>query len=55
MKYALRLKFCDEKLKIKLLETGSRYIVQNCHKNFDPFWADNGDGTGKNMMGVLLM
>ena len=55
MKHTLRNKFSNEALKQKLLATGARYIVENCHKNFDPFWADNGDGTGKNMMGVLLM
>lgn len=55
MKLALRAKFNDLTLKEKLVATGSAYLVENSPKGHDPFWSDNGDGTGANMMGILLM
>jgi len=55
MKFTLLSKFKDPTLVKKLLSTSSAYLVENSHKGHDLFWADNGDGTGANMMGVLLM
>lgn len=51
---ALRAKFLQH-LDIQkiLLETGNAIIVE--HTKNDSYWADGGDGTGKNMLGVLLM
>lgn len=36
-----------------LLATGDAYLVE--HSNRDAFWADGGDGKGKNRLGHLLM
>lgn len=36
-----------------LLATGNAYLVENSSHN--SFWADGGDGTGKNRLGNLLM
>jgi ribA/ribD-fused uncharacterized protein len=36
-----------------LLGTGSKTILD--HTPSDGFWGDNGDGTGKNLLGVILM
>ncbi|KAG0257912.1 hypothetical protein BG011_003682 [Mortierella polycephala] len=36
-----------------LLDTGNRYLVE--HTRNDRYWADGGDGTGKNMLGKILM
>ncbi|KAJ9469638.1 N-glycosidase YbiA [Diplonema papillatum] len=36
-----------------LLSTGGKVIVN--HTSSDHFWGDGGDGSGKNMMGVILM
>ncbi|CAO3568475.1 unnamed protein product [Mortierella alpina] len=36
-----------------LLGTGDRYIVE--HTKNDRYWADGGDGKGKNMLGTILM
>ncbi|KAK3815438.1 MAG: hypothetical protein J3Q66DRAFT_389280 [Benniella sp.] len=36
-----------------LLGTGNRYL--NEHTANDRYWADGGDGTGKNMLGIILM
>ncbi|KAF9142208.1 hypothetical protein BG015_001007 [Linnemannia schmuckeri] len=36
-----------------LLDTGKRYL--NEHTRNDRYWADGGDGTGKNMLGIVLM
>ncbi|KAI1321158.1 hypothetical protein EDD11_007724 [Mortierella claussenii] len=35
-----------------LLGTGTRYI--NEHTKNDSYWADGGDGKGKNMLGIVL-
>ncbi len=40
-------------LKELLLATGDAYLVQTSDRN--AFWADGGDGTGKNRLGNLLM
>ncbi|KAF9199326.1 hypothetical protein BGZ49_010576 [Haplosporangium sp. Z 27] len=36
-----------------LTDTGDRYIVE--HTKNDRYWADGGDGKGKNMLGIILM
>ncbi len=36
-----------------LLATGSARIVE--HTTNDRYWADGGDGSGKNMLGRILM
>ncbi|WP_281886537.1 NADAR family protein [Paenibacillus sp. YYML68] len=36
-----------------LLSTGNCIIVE--HTKNDSYWADGGDGTGKNMLGLILM
>lgn len=50
----LRMKFeVHKELREKLLETGNKKIVEHTFK--DKYWADGGDGSGKNRLGVLLM
>ena len=41
------------KEKIELLKTGNAIIIE--HTSNDFYWADGGDGTGKNRLGGLLM
>ncbi|HEY8559475.1 MAG TPA: NADAR family protein [Pyrinomonadaceae bacterium] len=54
MREALRAKFTqNEKLKKILLETGDATLVE--HTTNDSYWGDGGDGSGKNMLGKLLM
>lgn len=54
MREALRAKFTQHKdLKEILLETGDALIVE--HTKNDRYWGDGGDGSGKNMLGKLLM
>jgi ribA/ribD-fused uncharacterized protein len=51
---ALRAKFTQNKeLREILLGTGNAILIE--HTKNDNYWADGGDGTGKNMLGVLLM
>jgi ribA/ribD-fused uncharacterized protein len=51
---ALRAKFTQhEDLKAILLGTRDAKLVE--HTANDSYWADGGDGTGKNRLGVLLM
>ena len=40
-------------LKELLLSTGSANIIE--HTGKDAYWADGGDGSGKNMLGIILM
>lgn len=40
-------------LKKELLETGDEKIVE--HTENDAIWADGGDGSGKNWLGLILM
>lgn len=50
----LRFKFLQHpKLLKELLLTGDCLIIE--HTENDNYWADGGDGTGKNRLGVLLM
>lgn len=54
MRDALRAKFTQNKeLKQILIETGDSHLVE--HTANDSYWADGGDGSGKNMLGILLM
>ena len=51
---ALRYKFSQhENLKEILMGTGQKMLVE--HTKNDRYWADGGDGSGKNMLGILLM
>jgi ribA/ribD-fused uncharacterized protein len=40
-------------LRALLLSTGDAELIE--HTRNDRYWADGGDGTGKNMLGVILM
>ena len=54
MYVAITAKFTQhEDLKQQLLDTGDAYLVE--HTKIDHYWADGGDGSGKNMLGILLM
>lgn len=54
MREALKAKFTQNKdLKKILLETGDAQLIE--HTANDSYWADGGDGSGKNMLGILLM
>ena len=37
----------------ELFATGHATLIE--HTKNDNYWADNGDGTGKNMLGIILM
>jgi ribA/ribD-fused uncharacterized protein len=51
---ALRAKFTQhDDLKAILLGTGDAKLVE--HTENDSYWGDGGDGSGKNMLGRLLM
>ncbi len=54
MRRALRAKFTQhELLRQRLLDTGNATLIE--HTNKDNYWADGGDGSGKNRLGHLLM
>jgi N-glycosidase YbiA len=54
MREALRAKFTQHKdLRELLLATGEATLVE--HTANDRYWADGGDGSGLNRLGVLLM
>lgn len=54
MRDAVRAKFTQHKnLQDILLATGDAILVE--HTVNDSYWADGGDGTGKNMLGKILM
>jgi hypothetical protein len=54
MLIAVRAKFSQhEYLTRLLLSTGDKYLIE--HTENDDYWADNLDGTGKNMLGKILM
>lgn len=51
---ALRAKFSQhEELRELLLSTGEERLVE--HTRNDAYWGDGGNGSGKNMLGRLLM
>ena len=50
---ALRCKFTgNPELRKRLLDTGSRRLIEHTHN--DSYWADGGDGSGKNKLGKIL-
>lgn len=50
----LRHKFLqNEDLRVKLLETGDKKLIE--HTDKDKFWGDGGNGKGENRLGILLM
>jgi ribA/ribD-fused uncharacterized protein len=54
MHEALLAKFTQHpRLKALLLATGEAQLIE--HTRNDNYWADGGDGTGKNRLGLLLM
>lgn len=54
MLQALRAKFTQHPdLQAQLLATGDAMLVE--HTRNDSYWADGGDGSGLNRLGVLLM
>jgi ribA/ribD-fused uncharacterized protein len=54
MRAAVRAKFQQHaELRAVLLATGDATIVEHTAK--DSYWGDGGDGTGKNMLGMILM
>jgi len=54
MRKAVKAKFTQHKnLQELLLSTGDRKIVE--HTTNDSYWGDGGDGSGRNMLGKILM
>ena len=54
MRSAVLAKFSQhEELRTLLLSTGEAKIVE--HTENDNYWGDGGDGSGKNMLGQILM
>jgi ribA/ribD-fused uncharacterized protein len=54
MREAVAAKFAQHAdLQVLLLETGDRKIIE--HTESDSYWGDGGDGSGKNMLGLMLM
>ena len=54
MLQALRMKFSQNpEISKELLATGDDILIE--HTRNDDYWADGGDGSGKNKLGLLLM
>ena len=54
MTIAVRAKFTQhQELYDLLLSTDDRKIIE--HTSNDDYWGDGGDGSGKNMLGIILM
>ena len=54
MRKAVRTKFTEHaELQALLVGTGTAELIE--HTSNDSYWADGGDGTGKNMLGKILM
>jgi hypothetical protein len=54
MRAALQAKFTQHPgLRSLLLQSGDAELIE--HTKNDSYWADGGDGTGKNRLGQLLM
>ena len=54
MREALQAKFGrNPALRSLLLKTGDAELIE--HTRNDSYWADGGDGSGKNRLGQLLM
>jgi ribA/ribD-fused uncharacterized protein len=51
---AVRAKFAQHTgLRKRLLATGNAILIE--HTRHDRYWGDGGDGTGRNMLGSILM
>lgn len=56
MKDVLKSKFAQPELAARLCETKNALLIEhNDVVGRDRFWSNNHDGTGKNMLGLLLM
>lgn len=54
MRVAVRAKFTQHpELKQLLINTGDAKLIEHTYK--DNYWGDGGDGSGKNMLGIILM
>ena len=54
MQTVVRAKFTQiQDLKKLLLNTGDAELIE--HTEADSYWGDGGDGSGKNMLGMILM
>lgn len=54
MREGLRAKFTQHpQLRDLLIATGKRTLIE--HTTNDRYWADGGDGKGRNRLGILLM
>ena len=54
MLQVLRMKFSQNpEIAKELLATGDAILIE--HTRNDDYWADGGDGSGKNKLGLLLM
>ena len=54
MLQVLRMKFSQNpEIAKELLATGDALLIE--HTQNDAYWADGGDGSGKNKLGLLLM
>ncbi|ELY4541782.1 NADAR family protein, partial [Cronobacter sakazakii] len=54
IRFAVLKKFSqNDEAKNILLSTGGAELIE--HTKNDRYWADGGDGTGKNMLGKILM
>lgn len=54
MREAIRTKFTQHaELRELLLDTGNTQLIE--HTVNDSYWADGGDGSGRNMLGQILM
>ncbi|WP_422616013.1 NADAR family protein [Photorhabdus caribbeanensis] len=54
MQFAVLEKFKQHKeIREILLSTGNARLIEHTKNDF--YWADGGDGSGKNMLGVILM
>ena len=54
MRKAALAKFTQhDDLQVLLLSTGDAKLVE--HTTNDSYWGDGGDGSGKNMLGRILM
>ena len=51
--YRLRDDACEARLRAMLLGTGEAKLVE--HTANDDYWDDGGDGTGKNVLGRILI
>ncbi len=54
MRFAVLEKFKQHKeIREILLSTGNARLIEHTKNDF--YWADGGDGSGKNMLGIILM